>query len=267
LEFFHNEDNVMVEKSALYHAVAKKNGIFIINTNDIRLKKLIGEPCTISAGTGENVDIHFSINAESIEVKAKSFNLKVNAKNIPEEHNRFNMAMALSLCASLWPNEKFLNDLSAKANCYKSPRNNRSMLLRNDQATIYLDAYNANPSSMSVSIDGFCKWWVQEQKGDVSDIWFILADMNELGDRAPEYHQDIGAKLKQLGAKHVTFIGRYREHYLKGFGAAESFADRFEFLAKHGLGPANWQSSIAFIKGSRTLQLEELIDITVFPVL
>lgn len=267
LEFFHNEDNVMVEKSALYHAVAKREGVFIINANDVRLKKLVGKPHTLSAGTGENVDIHFSIDAESIQVKAKSFNLKVNAKNIPEEHNRFNMAMALSLCASLWPNEKFLSDLIAKANGYKSPRNNRSMLLRNNQATIYLDAYNANPSSMSVSIDGFCKWWVQEQKGDIADIWFILADMNELGDRAPEYHQEIGAKLKQLGAKQVTFIGRYREHYLKGFGAAESFADRFEFLAKHGLGPVNWQASIAFIKGSRTLQLEELIDITVFPVL
>lgn len=267
LEFFHNEDNVMVEKSALYHAVAKRNGTFIINTNDIRLKKLIGEPCTLSAGTEDNADIHFNIDAESIQVKAQKFDLRINAKSIPEEHNRFNMAMALSLCASLWPNEKFLNDLSAKANNYKSPRNNRSMLLRNDQATVYLDAYNANPSSMSVSLDGFCKWWVQEQNGDIADIWFILADMNELGDRAPEYHREIGAKLKLLGAKQVTFIGRYREHYLAGFGETESFADRFEFLAKHGLGPVNWQASIAFIKGSRTLQLEELIDITVFPVL
>lgn len=267
LEFFHNEDNVMVEKSALYHAIVKRHGIFIVNTNDSRLKTLASKPCTLSAGTSADVEIKFTINAETINIRSAKFNLTISSKNIPEEHNRFNMAMALSLCASLWPDENFLNDLSVRANSYKSPRNNRSMLLRNDQATIYLDAYNANPSSMSVSLDGFCKWWVQEQKGEIADIWFILADMNELGDRAPEYHREIGAKLKQLGAKQVTFIGRYREHYLAGFGETESFADRFEFLAKHGLGPANWQASIAFIKGSRTLQLEELIDITVFPVL
>lgn len=267
LEFFHNEDNVMVEKSALYHAIVKRQGTFIVNTNDSRLKVLATKPNAISAGTDKDCAYKFTINEKKITVATKDFSLEVPTNNIPEEHNRFNMAMALSLCASQWSDEKFLKDLMAKAASYKSPRNNRSMLLRNETVTIYLDAYNANPSSMSVSLDGFCKWWVQEQGGDIAQIWFILADMNELGDRAPEYHREIGAKLKQLGAKQVTFIGRYREHYLAGYGAAESFADRFEFLAKHGLGPANWQASIAFIKGSRTLQLEELIDITVFPVL
>src|SRR5690606_11826967 len=53
LEFFHNEDNVMVEKSALYHAIVKRKGIFIVNTNDLRLKTLLGKPCAISAGTSD----------------------------------------------------------------------------------------------------------------------------------------------------------------------------------------------------------------------
>lgn len=268
LEFFHNEDNVMVEKSALYHAIVKRKGIFIVNTNDSRLKTLVGKPCVISAGTSDGCEYKFTITEKYITIKTLNFTLDVPTNNIPEEHNRFNMAMALSLCASLWHDEEFLKQLVSRASSYKSPRNNRSMLLRNDDSTIYLDAYNANPSSMAVSIDGFCKWWVKEQSGSIEDVWFILADMNELGDRAPEYHREIGAKLKQMGAKKVCFIGRYRKHYLEGFGdEAESFVDRYEFLAKYGVGPKSWNASTAFIKGSRTLQLEELIDITVFPAL
>tara|TARA_R110000868_G_scaffold320917_9_gene582012 strand:+ start:679 stop:2046 length:1368 start_codon:yes stop_codon:yes gene_type:complete len=268
LEFFHNEDNVFVEKTALYRSIAtRKTGLFILNTDDFRLAKLQGSEKTISIGRNSSPDIEYSDGELSFELKIDGEKIEFNCPNIPEQHNRFNMAMAVSLCLKTWPNSETAKKVIKRVESYTPPRNNRSVFLGNENFTIYLDAYNANPSSMRASLEGFVKWLKSKNIG-INDAWFILGDMNELGDRAPEYHKEVGQLVASLGISHVFFIGRYREHYNKGFGgAAKVYENRDQFLAQHSRAGEFWGCSAAFIKGSRTLQLEQLVDITLFPVL
>ncbi len=259
LEFFHNEDNVFVEKSELYHSIAKKpEGLFVVNADDSRLASLCDKPKTLSIGSDPKFDISYKRTTDGFDLTFKSKTHCFICPKIPEAHNRYNMAMSVALCLSLWPNLCFEQAVLD----YVPPKNNRSLILKKDDLTIYLDAYNANPSSMSVSIDGFTEYVNDVLKVNFSDTWFILGDMNELGENAPRYHFEIGQKLKGLGATNAFFIGRYALDYKKGFEGGETFADRSEFIEIYGQAGPGWMCQAAFIKGSRTLQLEELVDIT-----
>jgi len=259
LEFFHNEDNVFIEKSELYHAISKvPDGVFLVNTNDIRLKKLKGKSSTISIGSEAGNDFVFSDQDESFKIHYKGKIFDFSCPQIIEPHNRYNMAMAVALCLSLWPE---LDYKSAVKN-YIPPKNNRSVVLSVDNKHVYLDAYNANPSSMEVSIKGFVNHWISKKKSDLKDAMFIIGDMNELGENAPRYHEGIGKLLEGLNVKDAHFIGRYADDYLKGFPNGKKYKDRHEFISKNGRKVGNWNCLGVFIKGSRTLQLEELIDIT-----
>ncbi len=259
LEFFHNEDNVFVEKSELYHSIAKKpDGLFIVNTDDSRLATLFEKPKTLAIGNDSKNDIFYEKTNDGFNLTIKNKTHSFTCPKIPEAHNRYNMAMSVALCLSLWPN---LNFEQAVLN-YEPPKNNRSLILKKDDLTIYLDAYNANPSSMSVSIDGFTDYVKEVLKINFSDTWFILGDMNELGENAPRYHFEIGKKLKDMGVTNAFFIGRHALDYKNGFEGGETFVDRGEFIEIYGQTGGGWMCQAAFIKGSRTLQLEELVDIT-----
>tara|TARA_R110000868_G_scaffold55424_4_gene172309 strand:+ start:10346 stop:11713 length:1368 start_codon:yes stop_codon:yes gene_type:complete len=268
LEFFHNEDNVFVEKTALYRSiVAKDHGLFILNTDDTRLQKLKGEKHTVSIGADPANDITYADSDSAFSLCIEGKKLEFVCPAIPERHNRYNMAMALSLCLKLWPQKEVIEIFKARITEYTPPRNNRSVFLGNEDLTIYLDAYNANPSSMRASLEGFVLW-AKNKNIALDKLWFILGDMNELGDLAPGYHKDIGELVSSLGIERVFFIGRFRDFYNQGYGGkAEVFSHRDEFIAKYSKAGKQWGCSAAFIKGSRTLQLEQLVDITLFPVL
>lgn len=259
LEFFHNEDNVFVEKSQLYHSIAKvSNGVFLVNTNDIRLKKLKGKPSTVSIGSELDNDFVFLDQDESFNINYKGKDYNFSCPQIIEPHNRYNMAMAVALCLSLWPEL----DYESAIKKYIPPKNNRSVVLSVDNKLVYLDAYNANPSSMEVSIKGFVSHWVTKKKKQLKDAMFIIGDMNELGENAPRYHAEIGKVLESLNVKNAHFIGRYADDYQKGFPSGKKYKDRHDFIAQNGKNLEKWECLGVFIKGSRTLQLEELIDIT-----
>ncbi len=86
--------------------------------------------------------------------------------------------------------------------------------------------------------------------------------MNELGENSPSYHENIGKLVKELGFLNVCFIGKFAKDYMKGFGSGAHSSDssldfkseyRSQILPKY---------TYHFVKGSRSLQLESLFDIT-----
>ena len=132
---------------------------------------------------------------------------------------------------------------------------NRSQWIEN----IFLDAYNANPSSMRTSLDSFVTM-MKSKNVSLDECYFVLGDMNELGEFAPALHKEIAEHAKNLGIKNITFLGRYREYYLEGFPhPASSFSTKDEFFE-------SWKKirkdfRFVFVKASRSLQLESLVGI------
>ena len=71
--------------------------------------------------------------------------------------------------------------------------------MKDQNISVLFDAYNANPSSMNFFLNS-C------QKSSNQRV-LILGDMKELGDKAEEYHQQIGSHPAVLDSRCVFFIG------------------------------------------------------------
>lgn len=260
LEFFGTEEKVFEEEGYLYHAIKKTTndeGFYLINVDDPFLKKLPPTKGSVLYGESNVAEarVTFLENGAAIEYKGQ----KILATNdhITGRHNKFNLITSVFIASHFYPNE--LQKILEAAKSFK-PTKNRSEWIKFDNKDIYLDAYNANPSSMKAALLGF-KESVQEKGFSIDEACVVLGDMNELGDSASQYHEDVGNYVSKLGFKNVFFVGRYAPFYRKGFQHGESRNSSAEFKQEYR-GSCLKKYPIHFIKGSRSLQLESLFDIT-----
>lgn len=255
IEFMKSMENIFKEKSSLYKAVIKNSGgmgLFVVNADDLYLAKL--SPSTGLTTYGEkNGDVKVSISENTIEFTIFQTKMLITNNNILEHHNLKNLAGVSILCAKLFPNK--LKEIELAASKYQQPSMNRSQWIEN----IFLDAYNANPSSMRVSLDSFVEI-MKKKNVQMDDCYFVLGDMNELGDFASEFHCEIAKHLIDLGITNVSFIGRYRDFYLRGFAKPRSaYLTKEEFHSEWR--EIRKQYKYVFVKASRSLQLESLMSI------
>ncbi|MBC7429390.1 MAG: UDP-N-acetylmuramoyl-tripeptide--D-alanyl-D-alanine ligase [Bacteriovorax sp.] len=255
IEFLKSMENIFKEKGTLYNSVVKNSkgkGTFVVNGDDQYLCRL--KPSKGLSLYGElNGEIKIEINGEKILINMDNKRLLIDNKNILEHHNLKNLAGTAIFTMKLFP-KKIKKVIEAASN-YQQPSMNRSQW----EGHIFLDAYNANPSSMRVSIDSFVMT-MKDKNISLDDCYFVLGDMNELGDHAPEMHKEIAKHVKDLGIKNITFIGRYREFYQRGLSdPRSSFATKEEFHEEWKSARKNYK--YVFVKASRSLQLETLMTI------
>lgn len=129
------------------------------------------------------------------------------------------------------------------------PNNNRSQLIEKNSNKIILDAYNANPSSMSAALTNF-----QLLEGNKTAF---LGDMFELGNESPVEHKKIIESVANTTNIHFHFIGKdfYNakiEHpHLKYYESYDAFANqKLEEISNQTI----------LIKGSRGMALERILE-------
>jgi UDP-N-acetylmuramoyl-tripeptide--D-alanyl-D-alanine ligase len=131
------------------------------------------------------------------------------------------------------------------------PENNRSQLLTKGTNQIILDAYNANPSSMTVAIENFL------QLENPHKI-MILGDMFELGEESQQEHLAIITMLSNEENVKCYFIGkafyddRIDKNSFRFYETFESFSDYLKEI--------KIENSTILIKGSRGMALERTLD-------
>lgn len=255
IEFLKSMENIAREKGALYENVRKNSkgkGIFVVNADDeylVRLEKSEG----LTTYGEKNGDVKIQINGGEIVFNMAGKKMLINNQNISEHHNLKNLAGTSIFAMKLFPGHE--DEIARFASTYQQPSMNRSQWVGN----IFLDAYNANPSSMRVSLDSFVT--VMKNKNvSLDDCYFVLGDMNELGDFAREMHKDIAKHVSSLGIKNVSFIGRYKDFYLEGYPHPKSSHQNKEDFHKEWSQIRNSYKYI-FIKASRSLKLETLMTI------
>lgn len=255
IEFMRTIENILKEKSELYLAALKNSngeGVFVINADDSYLATLERSKGLYTYGEN-NGDSRIKINAPEIEIDFQNRKLLITNKNISEYHNLKNLAGVAIFCLRLFPDKE--KEIMEAASEYAQPDMNRSQWIDN----IFLDAYNANPSSMKTSLNSFVEA-MKAKNISLDDCYFILGDMNELGDFAPLLHKEIAMHVKNIGIKNITFIGRYRQHYLDGLENPTShYLTKEEFYPEWKLLRKKFK--FVFVKASRSLQLESLIAI------
>lgn len=129
------------------------------------------------------------------------------------------------------------------------PDNNRSEVLEKNGFKVILDAYNANPSSMTVALENFSKLKA------TSKVLF-LGDMFELGDTAHAEHQAIAELSKQLGFVNAYLIGENFYNVDSDYKKFKSYNAMSTFLREHNLPTG----ATLFIKGSRGMALERILE-------
>lgn len=131
------------------------------------------------------------------------------------------------------------------------PSNNRSQMNRTERNVLIVDAYNANPTSMSAALDNFANV--------LSDYKVaMLGDMLELGEDSLKEHEAVIAKASSLGLAGVFFVGK---EFIAASGNRYDPEVYFEtsdqlalWLERHPLDGAT-----VLIKGSRGTRMEKVI--------
>lgn len=127
-----------------------------------------------------------------------------------------------------------------------TPGNNRSQLVRTRRNTLIIDAYNANPTSMTAAIDNF-----RLMKGDKKLA--ILGDMRELGTESLEAHKKIISRIKEAKIDNVILVG---EEFRRA-GGEFRHVDNVEQLAPL---LKNIAGALVLIKGSNGMKLWKAAD-------
>lgn len=131
------------------------------------------------------------------------------------------------------------------------PKNNRSQLQKTGKNVLFLDAYNANPTSMRAAIDNFAKMTFEKKA-------VILGDMLELGSNSGEEHRAIISLLREMGIRDAYLVGNnfYNNPDYKEFRYFKDVEELNEFLSDESLAGYH-----ILIKGSRGIYLEKTIEL------
>ena len=127
------------------------------------------------------------------------------------------------------------------------PSNNRSELRQSGSNRLIVDAYNANPSSMSAALTNFSFF---EDKHKM----VILGDMRELGDESLEEHKKIVGQLLEMKLERIWLVGeefsKVAEEGMRVFKDVEE--------VKEALKAEPISDSTILIKGSNSTKLHQL---------
>lgn len=133
------------------------------------------------------------------------------------------------------------------------PSNNRSQMTRTGRNVLIVDAYNANPTSMSAALDNFANVMSDNKVA-------MLGDMLELGADSIKEHEAIIAKVASLGLSKTFFVGKEfctasRDGYDPEvyFETSDQLA---QWLETHPVDGAT-----VLVKGSRGTRMEKVIPV------
>ena len=244
---FNDLDGVIRGKSELFDFLLKNDGKVIINDFDPIIKNFSKRFKNSIHLDGSSSIINVKLLESTPEIKFLINDNKIFTSNLFGEYNFQNILFALTL------GEYFKIDLekSSKIISDFESDNNRSQKIYHKSNCIVLDAYNANPHSMGKAIAAVNNFNSENKV-------MILGDMNELGQFSQEEHIKIGKITKKLKLNHLFFVGKKMRSAFKENSNSvwsESTVDLIKKLEK-----LNFNDSDILIKGSRSLELEKVID-------
>lgn len=164
-----------------------------------------------------------------------------------------NTALALALASELG-----VDDATLQARLeHWAPSKWRGELRRHGDLTVYCDFYNANPASMTDSVDAF-----NGMVGEDRPRLYVLGCMEELGADAGEYHRQFGRSLLLQPGDHLFVIGGQAAALREGL--LENGNDPAQVEVVTGLDPVRTRlagfKGAVFLKGSRRYHLETVLE-------
>ena len=247
LEGFGGIEGVIIGKSELYNYLELNNKIAFINLDD-DLQKV--KTRNIKRVTFSNFNPKANLFIDKIEINpyvSLTFDNTIINSNLIGLYNSSNIIFAI--CFGKYFNISTILIKNAIEEYFSN--NNRSQIINTVNNRVILDAYNANPSSMELSLQNFISL---EDKNKI----IIIGDMHELGIETDVEHKNIVNLLKANDNIKCFFAGKY---FYKNNVNKENlyFFEDFDNLLEN-IKTLKLKNNLFFIKGSRAMKLERILE-------
>ena len=256
LEGFGSLAGVRKGKGELFEYLQEHNGLAFVNVDDPNLRELgekMRNKITYGFSSSAEPQIHFTYSAEE---GVQGFTLRDVQSDFEIRSSMFGHFNAINMLAAFAVGKHFLVEPEAIRDSLSGfiSGANRSEIISRHGCLIVKDAYNANPSSMELSVKAFAD---QYPKG-----WVVLGDMKELGETSLNAHMQIIKQVLALPFSRIFLVGN---NFIKAYEMTASTdprittADAIETIK----GVWNWtecQGQAILLKGSRSMHLELLLE-------
>ncbi len=237
LEGFGGPEGVRRGKGELFDFLAARGGRAFVRAEDETLCSMAAERPTLT------VERYATALAEGFESRLEG------------DFNRFNVAAAVAVGRYFGiPDERIRRAIADYA-----PDNNRSQRMDTERNTLIVDCYNANPTSMRLSVGDF----LARPLGGRTRRLLILGDMLELGRWSLDEHaaivrlaaQDPDAELLLVGGEFARACASI-DALPKNVQLFPSRRELLEHLSRHPVSDA-----LVLIKGSHGIGLEHSVEL------
>jgi len=253
LEGFGSLEGVKQAKKELYDYLNEHNGMIFYNEENPILTGMLDHAKTTTIGFGNSgqsdcwgrvVSASPYLHME-LHIGEESYPVSTHLAGVYNLENLL-AAAAVGYFFTV-PAHRIVDALAAY-----TPQNNRSQVLRTARNQLLLDDYNANPTSMSKSLNNFF-----EQISNPRMV--ILGDMFELGDDAPQEHAAIVSLLFPQKDVVRVVVGKHFYEAAKDVHGIRAFREIEELKNWLAVNPPN--NMFILVKGSRGMKLEQLTDL------
>lgn len=248
LEGFGGIGGVIKGKSELYEYIRESKGVVLINNDDrIQREKSRGIN-TFSFGKSKKSDFLIYNTSSNKNLCEASLNDKKITSNLYGEYNfeNINASIAMGIHFGL--------SFDQIENGIKNyiPKNNRSEMIKTKKNLLFVDSYNANPTSMKLSIQSFMKF--KEVKKTL-----ILGDMHEIGKTYLIEHERILNSVKNNKDLKIFLVGKIFNKLKFNSGRIHFFNETNELIEYFKKNLITGHTIL--LKGSRKINLEKVIPI------
>ena len=242
LEGFGGYEGVIKGKSELYDYLKTHQQTILVNQNntiqeektaDYSPKITFGKPDSDYDFSPVNKDHFVGLNYQGTEIFS----------NLTGQYNYDNISAAVALGLH------FGLDISQIKKAIENyvPSNMRSQVQKKGDKTLVLDTYNANPSSMQVSLENF--------KTFEGSKTIVIGDMLELGDESLKEHQSILDFAKSCGFDEIITVG---PNFKLVNDSENAFENTVELTERLKINPI--ASDNVLLKASRGIALETILE-------
>jgi UDP-N-acetylmuramoyl-tripeptide--D-alanyl-D-alanine ligase len=245
LEGFGGVEGVKKGKGEMYHYIARSGKLIFINKNNQPLVEMAQK-----AGL-ENKMLGYIHGEQIADAGSPFLEVKIGGScggfavktNLVGAYNVENVQAATTIGRYFsMSNEQIKRGLESY-----EPTNNRSQLTETAHNKLIVDAYNANPSSMSVAIKNFAQIEAENKLP-------ILGDMFELGEDSQKEHQAMVDLLVENKFDRAFLVGKEFSKTKNPFQNFENTAELLQYIEKEHI-----KNNYILIKASRGIRLEDVV--------
>ena len=242
LEGFGGFEGVIKGKSELYDYLKQNDQTILVNEADeIQREKTKNYSKKITFGADDS-QFYFEKFVENNLVGITYKGQKIQS-NLTGDYNFTNICTAVSLGLHF---DIDFEEIKAAIENYK-PTNMRSQVVEKNGKTLVLDTYNANPSSMALSLNNFSQF--------TGSKTVIVGDMLELGEESVMEHQKIWELAQSLNLDEIITVGSIFKQVNPSEKSFKNTDELIEYLKQNPIKNKN-----ILLKGSRGIALEKVIE-------